>query len=29
LLGDGGPDDESVDEMIETIRAWRREGGYA
>lgn len=23
------PDDESADEMIETVRRWRREGGYA
>jgi len=29
LLGDGGPADESVDEMIATIRRWRREGGHA
>ncbi len=29
LLGSGGPDDESVDEMIATIRSWRREGGHA
>lgn len=29
LLGSGGPDDETADEMIATIRAWRREGGYA
>ncbi len=29
LLGDGGPEVESVDDMIETIRAWRREDGRA
>lgn len=29
LLGSGGPDDESVDDMIATIRSWRREGGRA
>ena len=31
ILGDGdvGSDDETVDEMIATIRAWRHEGGYA
>ncbi len=23
------PDDESADEMIEAVRRWRREGGYA
>jgi hypothetical protein len=23
------PDDETADDMIETIRRWRREGGYA
>lgn len=23
------PDDESVDDLIETVRQWRREGGYA
>jgi hypothetical protein len=23
------PDDETADEMIETIRRWRREGGYS
>ena len=29
LLGDGGPDGESVDDMIATLREWRRQGGYA
>ncbi|MFN8514604.1 MAG: hypothetical protein U0232_15320 [Thermomicrobiales bacterium] len=23
------PDDESADDLIETVRRWRREGGYA
>lgn len=23
------PDDETADELIETVRRWRREGGYA
>lgn len=23
------PDDESADELLETVRRWRREGGYA
>ena len=29
LLGDFWPEDESVDEFIETVRRWRREGGFA
>ena len=29
LLGSGGPEDDTADEMIAAIRAWRREGGYA
>jgi hypothetical protein len=29
LLGDFWPDDESVDEFLTTIRAWRREGDHA
>jgi hypothetical protein len=29
LLGDFWPEDESADEFVETIRKWRREGGYA
>lgn len=29
LLGDFWPEDESADEFVETIRKWRREGGFA
>ena len=29
LLGDFWPEDESADEFVETVRMWRREGGFA
>lgn len=29
LLGHGWPDDEPPDDLVATIRQWRREGGYA
>lgn len=28
-LGDFWPEDETADEFVETIRKWRREGGFA
>jgi hypothetical protein len=29
LLADFWPEDETADEVVATVRQWRREGGYA